>query len=105
MAAEVSAQYADLPVHKDLLKGSVKSLASATLRPDGRWGIMEEERWSAFLDWLSLEGLLTEKVQSRTNTEGTTSLDDLRAGDGGAAIPRKQVPASALFTNEFLPGN
>ena len=69
----------------------------------GRWGVMEEPRWAAFLDWLSAKGLLTTKVQSRGPAgEGTTSLDGLRRGDAGAAIPRGAVDAAALFTNDFL---
>ncbi len=29
--------------------------AQHLLAADGRWGVMEEQRWSAFLDWLSGE--------------------------------------------------
>ena len=66
---------------------------------------MEACRWEAFLDWLSEAGLLTAKMQSRTPSEaaGTTSLDGLRAGDVGEAIPRASISADSLFTNALLP--
>ena len=43
------------------------------------------------------------QVQSRTPAPNTTSLDGLRSGDVGERIPRSQVQASSLFTNDFLP--
>jgi hypothetical protein len=64
---------------------------------------MEAARWDAFLDWLSAQGLLTTKVQSREAGEGAATLDGLRAGDVGDRIPREAVPAASLFTNDFLP--
>lgn len=46
------------------------------------------------------------QVQSRQATDASTtstSLDGLRAGDVGDAIPREALQAQALFTNDFLP--
>ena len=31
----------------------------------GRWGVMEEGRWRAFLEWLDESGLLKDKVRRR----------------------------------------
>lgn len=100
-----SAENPDLPtpLDKDLCVGSVKSLSDAYIAKDGRWGIMSAEKWDAFLDWLSVSGLLTTKVQSRTPQEGvSTSLDGLRAGDGGDVVPRDSVSSADLFTSRFL---
>ena len=61
-------------------------------------------RWDAFLSWLSDAGLLTSKKQSRgPQSDGTASLDALRAGDAGEAIPRGAIEAAVLFTNDLLP--
>jgi hypothetical protein len=62
-------------------------------------------RWGAFLEWLSSRGLLTSKMQSRTpsSASNTTSLDGLRSGDSGDAIPLAAIPADGLFTNALLP--
>lgn len=69
----------------------------------GKFGTMDEARWSGFLDWLSEAGLLTTKIQSRAAPSDTTAtLDGLRAGDVGDRIPRDTVPAADLFTNSFL---
>ena len=39
-----------------------------------------------------------------TTQEGvSTSLDALRAGDGGDPIPLSSLPATSLFTNHLLP--
>lgn len=104
MAAAVAAEFPDLPaLDPELVKGSVEAVAGACLDPAGRWGAMDAGRWGAFLDWLSAQGLLTTKVQSRTEGADTASLDALRAGDAGEAIPRETVDETALFTNEFLP--
>ena len=64
---------------------------------------MDSARWEQFLDWLSDNGLLTSKVQSRTTGGGdTASLDALRAGDAGETIPRNSVSTDSLFTNSYL---
>lgn len=66
---------------------------------------MSRDRWSTFLDWLSESGLLTSKVASRAPADdgSAASLDALRAGDAGDAIPRRSIDALSLFTNELLP--
>lgn len=70
----------------------------------GSWGRMERRRWDGFLDWLSEQGLLTNKVQSRSAPAGNTAtLDELRDGDAGKSIPRSEVSSDVIFTNEYLP--
>ena len=104
----VNEEFFDLPVPLDaaVLKGSVAHVATLLLNTDGRWGVMEQSRWDAFLDWLSENQLLTTHVQSRNSSSdksaGTTSLDGLRGGDAGDVIPRDSVHATAMFTNAFL---
>ena len=106
MADAVAADFPELPTPLDraVLKGSVEAVAKCSLTPAGTWGAMEAGRWDAFLDWLSAQGLLTTKVQSRGPAgPGTTSLDGLRGGDAGDVIARSAVSAATLFTNDFLP--
>ncbi|PSC72392.1 putative WD repeat-containing [Micractinium conductrix] len=92
------------PLDREVAVASLKLVGPAMLAGDGRWGVMEQGRWDAFLDWLSTHGLLTTKVQSRQAKDGvSTTLDGLRAGDVGKPIPRAAVDAAALFTNDFLP--
>jgi ABC-type nitrate/sulfonate/bicarbonate transport system substrate-binding protein len=104
MAKAVAEEHPDLPMDLDVLKGSVAVVAGACQNAAGKWGHMEADRWSAFLDWLSSNGLLTSKVQTRGESGAdTTSLDGLRSGDVGDVVPRDSVNAENLFTNEFLP--
>lgn len=92
------------PLDPKLVVASQEYLAKrAYLNHEGKWGWMEAKCWDAFLDWLSDSGLLTTKVQSRNpQPDVTTSLDGLRTGDVGQAVPRSSVASSALFTNEYL---
>lgn len=106
MAKAVAEEHPDLPNPMDLevLKGSVQAVATSCTDSAGKWGRMETGRWNAFLDWLSTNGLLTSKVQTRGEAGAdTTTLDGLRAGDVGEVIPRESVKAENLFSNEFLP--
>ena len=106
MAKIVAEECPDLPtpINIDVLKGSAHVVKGCSLNGDGKWGRMEASRWDKFLDWLSDQGLLTTKVQTRgTATDDTTSLDGLRGGDAGDVIPRESVKAETLFTNAFLP--
>lgn len=77
---------------------------------------MDPEVWSTFLDWLSANGLLTTKAQSREAAgstaapteggEGATSfssLEGMRLGDVGEQIPRDRIKAEDLATNAYLP--
>ena len=74
------------------------------LDANGRWGMMESQRWDAFLDWLSDKGLLTSTMPSRKPVEGqSASLDDLRQGRAGERIPRDAVKSADMFTTSFLP--
>lgn len=75
------------------------------LDASGHWGTMDLAKWDAFLDFLSDTGLLTTKVQSRQAAEAgdvAASLDGLRAGDVGEALPRNSISAAQLATNEYL---
>lgn len=106
MAKIVAEECPDLPTPIDInvLKGSAQVVKECSLNGDGKWGHMEADRWDKFLDWLSEQGLLTTKVQSRGGaSDDTASLDGLRGGDAGEPIPRNSVKAETLFTNEFLP--
>eukprot|EP00798_Chlamydomonas_sp_ICE-L_P016730 gene16730-22999_t len=91
------------PLDQKMVIASHEYTAKYFLNEKGQWGYQDEKVWDEFLDWLSSSGLLTSKVQSRgTASEAFTSLDGLRQGDVGQTIPRDQIKASALFTNEFL---
>ena len=74
-----------LPVNMALLANTMRlrqcsggSIRNATSLPNsalwgeqhyldsaGRWGMMEEGRWKAFLEWLDESGLLRDKVRRR----------------------------------------
>ncbi|WIA16955.1 hypothetical protein OEZ85_013874 [Tetradesmus obliquus] len=69
----------------------------------GMWGVMDLSVWEKFLDWLSDEGLLTSKAQSRSEGEHSSSLDGMRSGDAGQRLPRDAVAAADLATNAYLP--
>lgn len=92
------------PLDLDMVIESQKYISKYLLDDQGRWGVMEAKVWDDFLDWLSNNGLLTSKLQSRKpDGKDSTSLDGLRQGDVGESIPRESVASAALFTNEFLP--
>ncbi|EFN57875.1 hypothetical protein CHLNCDRAFT_57002 [Chlorella variabilis] len=92
------------PLDRGMCRDSMQLVVQHLLAEDGRWGVMKQSRWDAFLDWLSESGLLTTKVQSRNGKDGvTTSLDGLRSGNCGERIPRDAISSGSLFTNDFLP--
>ena len=64
------------------LRESQRRLAEALLTPDGEWGRMDGDRWAAFVEWLSDQGILT-------------TLD-------GEPIPAAELPAEELYTNGLL---
>ena len=104
--ALAGAENPDLPAPLDaeMCARSARYLAAegAFLNDAGEWGVMSRARWAAFVDWLAASGLLTRAAPSRTpDGVDTVSLDDLRAGKGGEAVP--PPPPEALFTNEYLP--
>lgn len=106
MADVVNKDHPDLPKKMDMnvLKKSIGIVSKTCLNTSGTWGVMEASKWNAFLDWLSENGLLTSKIQSRGEAgEETSSLDGLRQGDVGEKIPRDTVKSSMLFTNDYLP--
>ncbi len=65
------------------LRESQRRVSEAYLTDDGAWGVMDETRWAAFVEWLADEGILT-------------TLD-------GEPIPADELPPEQLFTNEHLP--
>ena len=92
------------PLDADMCARSARYLAAkkAFTNDAGEWGVMSRARWAAFIDWLSANGLLTSAAPSRTpDGVNTVSLDDLRGGKAGEAVPPPRP--EALFTNEFLP--
>ncbi len=64
------------------LRESQRRLAEAYLTADGEWGVMAEDRWAAFVEWLSEQGILTDP--------------------DGAEIHPSEVPAGDLYTNSLL---
>ncbi|KAI8926521.1 NMT1/THI5 like-domain-containing protein [Entophlyctis helioformis] len=86
VAADTAHSPLPTPLDAGMVAESARFLAPMYVHEGrGVWGVMEEGVWSAFVDWLSDKGLLTP------------------SGDVGVAIPRESVPASSLFSNEFLP--
>ena len=67
---------------REFLEESARRLADTFLTDDGRWGLMEHERWAAFVDWLAGEEILT-------------SLE-------GDHIPAAELDVGALYTNDPL---
>lgn len=61
---------------------SGRRIADAYLTPDGEWGVMDRERWAAFVSWLTSEGILTD-------------LDD-------EPIPRGEIDVDGLYTTRLL---
>lgn len=108
------------PLKPAMVRVSQQLISQHYLNPKSNtWGVMEISQWSAFLDWLSREGLLTSKVQSRLAAAAApeevnaaaaaaagqlSSLDGLRSGDVGDVIPRDSMNAADLATNAYLPG-
>eukprot|EP00892_Ulva_mutabilis_P003143 jgi/Ulvmu1/1282/UM011_0006.1 len=92
-------------VDEAVMVDAAAAVRDSVLPASGAWGSMEAARWDAFLDWLAEAGLLTAKMQSRTPSDAnaTPSLDRLRSGDVGEAIPRASISAASLFTNDLLP--
>ncbi|KAF6254748.1 NMT1/THI5 like-domain-containing protein [Scenedesmus sp. NREL 46B-D3] len=79
------------------------SSSSSSSSSSGAWGVMDVSVWEKFLDWLSGAGLLTSKAQSRRQAAHSSSLDGMRSGEAGEALPRGAVAAADMATNAFLP--
>ena len=94
--------FSDFSFDKDLMRRSVSAASDTFLDGKGQALVMREEKWAGFLDWLSENGLLTTKMQSRIGGEDKTTLDGLRQGDAGEDIPREAIEANHLFTNQYL---
>lgn len=100
---ELKTLFPDLAVDPELIKASVSACAESFLDQQGHWGTMECERFDKFLDWLSTNGLLTTKMQSRNPTKpNQTTLDGLRQGDVGEIVARDSLSSSDLFTGQLL---
>ena len=80
LRAEASGMDADDP---EFLRASQRRVADAYLTADGRWGVMTEERWEEFVEWLADEGILTTP--------------------DGDPIPAADLPAAELYTDALLP--
>ncbi|KAL6763127.1 NMT1/THI5 like-domain-containing protein [Haematococcus lacustris] len=93
-----------VPLDPDMVKQAQEFTSQHYLDAEGRWGVQQPQVWTGFISWLTQQGLLTSKVQSRSQqSEHHTSLDGLRQGDVGAAIDPACLDLATLFTNDFLP--
>jgi NitT/TauT family transport system substrate-binding protein len=83
-AAERLADGAEGPHLDDheFLAESQRRLADALLDGNGRWGAMEESRWSSFVEWLAADGVLRSV--------------------GGEPLDASAVDVDALYTDELL---
>jgi hypothetical protein len=64
---------------------------------------MTADRWDSFLVWLSENGFLTSKMQSRNpQKEHETTLDGLRQGDAGEKVDKAAIPLEELFVSDLL---
>ncbi|ACL24836.1 ABC transporter substrate-binding protein [Chloroflexus aggregans] len=66
---------------RDFVTESLYELAPALLTADGRWGVMDGQRWQAFVTWLDQQGLIVDR--------------------NGQRIPLAPDTYLALFTNEL----
>lgn len=99
-ADQVKTLFPDLVVDRELVKASVRACAESFLDHQGQWGSMSCQKFDMFLDWLSANGLLTAKMQSRHPTgPNQTTLDGLRQGDVGELVARDSISSSDLFTD------
>ncbi|PSP16376.1 myristoyl transferase [Halobacteriales archaeon QH_10_67_13] len=70
------------PADEAFLAESHERLADAFLTDDGTWGVMDRDRWAAFVDWL-------------VEAEVLTDLD-------GKPLPASAAPPAELYTDELL---
>lgn len=103
VAADTASCPLPQPLELEMLLAAQAFTSKHYLTPAGQWGVMSVDVWKSFLDWLSNQGLLTHKIQSRAGPgPHTTTLDGLRTGDVGSIIAREQVKDHELFTNDFV---
>ena len=55
---------------------SQRRIADAYLTAEGEWGVMDRERWDAFVSWLTHEGILTD-LDGDPITRGELDVDGL----------------------------
>ena len=55
---------------------SQRRIADAYLTAEGEWGVMDRERWDAFVSWLTHEGILTD-LDGDSITRGELDVDGL----------------------------
>lgn len=94
--------FPDFVFDDNLMRRSVVAASETFLNEDGQALMMQEGKWAGFLDWLSENGMLTTKMQSRHGGQDKTTLDGLRQGDAGDAIKRDTIQANHLFTSGYL---
>lgn len=94
--------FPDFIFDEELMRRSVSAASDTFLNEKCQALVMQEDKWAGFLNWLSDNGLLTTKMQSRIGGDDKATLDDLRQGDAGEEIPREAIQANHLFTTQFL---
>lgn len=67
---------------EDFVVESQHRIADAYCTDDGEWGVMDRERWDAFVSWLTSERILSDP--------------------DGEAIPRGEIDVDGLYTTRLL---
>ncbi|KAI9009065.1 NMT1/THI5 like-domain-containing protein [Hyaloraphidium curvatum] len=101
--AAALAKVPELAGQEEFLAESMAELAPAVLNGAGKWGVMEEARWAAFLGWLGKEGLLTAPGARGGKAVGVP-LEGSSHGAEEVVTLSVPVPlrAADLFTNSLL---
>ncbi|WPT15982.1 Formylaminopyrimidine-binding protein [Picochlorum sp. SENEW3] len=103
MIAEWQRLFPEFPMDEELVRRSVAAASSTFLDGQEKWGTMTADRWDSFLVWLSENGFLTNKMQSRNpQKEHETTLDGLRQGDAGEKVDKAAIPLEELFVSDLL---
>eukprot|EP01018_Ginkgo_biloba_P040101 Gb_12630 [translate_table: standard] len=91
------------PLDPLIVRASMEYLSNYFLDEEEKWGLMDLTRCQQFLDWLSVEGILTTLIPSRNPIVGVSaSLDDLRDGNFGQVVQASQLRVDEMFTNDHL---
>lgn len=100
MIAEWQRLFPEFPIDDELVRRSVAAASNTILDDQGKWGTITADRWDSFLVWLSQNGFLTSKMQSRNpQEEHETTLDGLRQGDAGKNVDKSAIPLEDLFVS------
>lgn len=83
-AAQVLHEHVDQPEFRnlDFVISSLKMIKPALLTTEGRWGGMQDQRWIAFVDWLTEKQIIKDEK--------------------GVAMHSDQIDVAALYTNHFF---